>query len=77
MKIGDYYLLVLRAFDALEREIKEAEEFTAQQYNNGLEQDRIRQQQALAAQQQAQQAQQAAQQNTEEKKEDEPEDINI
>ena len=71
MKIGDYYLLVLRAFDALEREIKEAEEFTAQQYNNGLEQDRIRQQQALAAQQQAQQ------QNTEEKKEDEPEDINI
>lgn len=45
MTIKDYQLLVLRAFEALRREISEAEQYTAQTYNNIVKQEQAQQQQ--------------------------------
>lgn len=40
LTIKDYQLLVLRGFDALRREINEAEQYTVQQYNQAVEQEK-------------------------------------
>ena len=34
MQITDYYKLILQGFDALDREIQEAREYTINQHNN-------------------------------------------
>ena len=54
MTIKDYQLLVLRAFEALRREISEAEQYTAQTYNNIVKQEQAQQQQKADEEAQAQ-----------------------
>ena len=77
LKITDYYLLVLRGFEALRREIGEAEDFTAQQYNNQIAAERARQEQQTQPTQQEQQVQPETTHPENEEVKNEPEDINI
>lgn len=43
LQITDYHLLVLNAFASLKREINEAEQFTIQQYNQAMNQQKAAQ----------------------------------
>ena len=43
LQITDYHLLVLNAFASLKREINEAEQFTIQQYNQVMNQQKAAQ----------------------------------
>lgn len=58
MQITEYDLLVLKAFEALRREISEAEQYTAEHYNSIIRKQQEEQAQK-AAQAQAQAAAQA------------------
>lgn len=50
MKITDYDLLVLQAFDSLKKNIAEAEEYTVEHYNTIIKRQQAEAEQAKAAQ---------------------------